>query len=103
LDLGLKKRYFFFFFAAFFAGLAFFLVAMFVFSLSIRDGTLRHQIIAICSLYRVNQKNSQEKNAHGLEPCDKAMAWRHRFLHAMFAASLCKRNNRDFTTCSQTA
>jgi hypothetical protein len=25
--------------------------------------TLRHHIIAICSLYRVNEKNSQEKNA----------------------------------------
>ena len=58
-----KKSYFFFFFAAFFAVLAFFLVAIFSILPSTCRGTLRHHIIAICSLYRVNEINSQEKNA----------------------------------------
>jgi hypothetical protein len=63
---GLKKSYFFFFFAAFFAGFfaAFFLVAMLSILPFHFHGTLRYQIIAICSLYRVPEKNSQEKNAH---------------------------------------
>jgi len=47
--------------AAFFA---FFFVAMVSILPSICHGTLRHHFIAICSLYRVIEKNSQEKNAH---------------------------------------
>ncbi len=54
------KRCYLFFLAAFFA---FFFVAMVSILPSICHGTLRHHFIAICSLYRVNEKNSQEKNA----------------------------------------
>jgi hypothetical protein len=60
---GLKKSYFFFFFAAFFAGFfaAFFLVAMLSILPFHFHGTLRYRIIAICSLYRVIEINSQAK------------------------------------------
>src|SRR5208337_3051080 len=58
-----KSSYLFFFFAAFFAVLAFFLVAIASILPSIFYGSLRHHIIAICSLYIVIGKNSQEKNA----------------------------------------
>jgi hypothetical protein len=73
---GLKKSYFFFF-AAFFAGFfaAFFLVAIVFYSpffFSITDGALRPNIIAICSLYRVNEINSQEKNARAVAHFDDA-------------------------------
>jgi hypothetical protein len=69
---GLKKSYFFFFFAAFFAGLAFFLVAMFLFSLSVYTEPLRYHIIAICSLYRVIEKNSQAKKTRAVAQFDDA-------------------------------
>ena len=45
-----------------------------LFSLSICDGSLRRNIIAICSLYRVIEKNSQEKNAHQVEHLGDAIA-----------------------------
>jgi len=70
-----KKSYFFFFFAAFFAVLAFFLVAIFYSPFPLVVETLRHHIIAICSLYRVNQINSQEKNARSTAQLDDANRW----------------------------
>ncbi|MGA9564713.1 MAG: hypothetical protein WBS19_04240, partial [Candidatus Korobacteraceae bacterium] len=73
---GLKKRYFFFF-AAFFAGFfaAFFLVAIVFYSPFFSPSVMEHfdlTSIAICSLYRVNEINSQEKNACAVEHFDDA-------------------------------
>jgi len=64
---GLKKSYFFFFLAAFFAAgffAAFFLVAMLSILPFHFHGRLRYRIIAICSLYRVIEINSQAKKAY---------------------------------------
>jgi hypothetical protein len=71
---GLKKSYFFFFFAAFFAGFfaAFFLVAMLSILPFHFHGTLRYQIIAICSLYRVIEINSQAKKVDEVALLDDA-------------------------------
>jgi hypothetical protein len=80
-----------------------------LFSLSISDGSLRRNNIAICSLYRVIEKNSQEKNAHQVVQLgDASLASLHcasvmfasRFDGASVCQFRCARNPHEHWRCA---